>query len=295
MPPRKSNPRPNQDVDPRWLLKALALSLLAAVTLGYLSVCLLIYQGGWQRFLTPSTAIDATPNFSYTPIRFDATVTGQPRLTAWWIQSDSSTAPIILYLHDGDGSLSSALPRLHLLQRAGLNIFAIDYRGFGQSDPTHPNEARMTEDAEASFRYLTDIRHIAPSQIIPYGEGLGAVFASRLAAQHTQIPALILDSPHPYAYQRVLDDPRSRFLPTRLLLRDHFDLTQAVTGVTQPKLLIANGLSYDGSHIAENEAYFRTLPDPKFTVTFGHDADLAYLTTLHRFLDENLPPSGVSR
>ena len=282
-------------VEPMWLLKALGLTVLFAATLGYLSVCLLLYQGSWQRFLSPSHVVDKTPAAPFDRIRFDAAETGQPRLTGWWIPSDSSAAPTMLFLHDGAGSLASAVPTLNLLHKAGVNIFAFDYRGFGESDPTHPNEKRMGEDATAAFHYLLDTRHLNVSSIVPYGQGLGAVLAANLTKAQAGLPAIILDDPDPEIYNRIAGESRARFLPMQLLIRERFDLARALAGSTKPKLLLADSpFASQPDRVRVNQAFFRGVPGPKLTVTFPAvtspaNAVPAYLESLHRFLDEYVP------
>ena len=194
-----------ENIDPRWLVKALLLTILAAAICAYLALCLLIYQGGWQLLLHPAaqngTQIDVTPSTPFQAIRFDASATGTPRLSGWWIPADSgpfvTPARTMLYLHDGTGSLSTTVRELALLHQAKVNIFAIDYRGFGRSEGPHPTEARMLEDSNAALDYLINTRHIAATEIVPYGVGLGAVLAAKLAGTHPELPAVIIDSPDP--------------------------------------------------------------------------------------------------
>jgi pimeloyl-ACP methyl ester carboxylesterase len=278
-------------VDPRWLLKALAIAVGAATVLGYLSVCLLLLQGGWQRMIFPSTTVNHTPaSFSipFDDIHFDAGTTGRPRLTAWWIPAEAPSAPTILFLHDVHGSLSATLPTLHLLHQAGANVFAIDYRGFGLSDPPHPTEARMREDSNAALDYLVDTRHIPASTIVPYGQGLGSVMAASLSNQHAELPALIVDSPDPDAFTRVADDSRARLLPMRLLVRERFDIDSALKSSTRPKLLLTDTAFVDEpSHRSREDALYKTVPDPKISVAIGGPtAKDPYIQTLHRFLDQ---------
>ena len=283
-----------ETVDPRWLLKAIAISILAAAVLGYLSVCLLVWQGGWQRLLHPSATVDKTPaqfGLPFDALRFDAAETGRPRLTAWWLPAGNPAAPTILFLHDGDGSLSNTLPTLDLLRRADVNIFAIDYRGYGQSEGPHPIEARMAEDAAAALDYLTDTRHLPITRIVPYGQGLGAPLALNLAKAHQALPAVIVDQPHPEAFERVVNEDRTRLLPMKLLVREHFDIPAALAGSRQPKLLLVDSpFDFQTTEVKANQLLFRDAPDPKMIVTFQHvHADDAYVSTLHRFLDENVP------
>jgi pimeloyl-ACP methyl ester carboxylesterase len=299
-PSRSPQPKPQLEVvDPRWLIKALVITLAVAASFAYLAVCLLLYQGGWQLLLHPSAAVNRTPSVPFETIRFDAAETGTPRLTGWWIPAEatplSTPARTILFLHDGSGSLSNAVPELDLLHRANVNIFAIDYRGFGHSDPPHPTEARMAEDAAAALDFLANTRHIALNRIIPYGQGLGAVLAANLSDSHAAIPALILDDPDPDAFANVTSSGKSRFLPMRTLVQEHFDLAAALAKNRTPKLLLANTpFDPDPARTRTNQAFFRTVPNPKLAVTFNPAAEAdpnsgAYVPSTVRFLDEYVP------
>lgn len=280
-------------VDPSWLVKAVGITVAFALLLGYLSVCLLVYQGGWQFFLHPSAKIDATPSAPFDTVHFDSEATGRPRLTAWWIPaaSSSASAPTLLYLHDGSGSLSANAKLLDVLHGAGVNLFAIDYRGFGQSEGPHPNEMRMQEDAAAALDYLLNTRHIAAARLIPYGQGLGTVMAATLANAHPELPALIVDTPDPDAFSRVTSTGEARFLPMRLLVQEHFDIARLLASTHQPKLLLTQDpmLAPSGAP-KKNQELFRSTPDPKMVVTLSTgDPQSAYLGVLSRFLDEYIP------
>ena len=285
-------------VDPVWLIKALGFSLAGAVVCGYLTRCFLFYQGSWQLLLHPVRTISQTPatlKVPYTDIRFGSSETGQPRLTAWWIPAEPEnglkarySALTVLYLHGGSGSLSSTVPTLAQLHHAGLNIFAIDYRGFGASDASaHPSEARMTEDVAAAFDYLTATRHIAIEDIIPYGTGLGASLAARLAMQHPRIPAVILDNPDPDPTSTAAAQS-SRLIPARFLLGSPFAIASSISTLPAPKLLIAGGANArtERNDLSRIEALFRKASSPTFTVTLPADSDSGYQTSLQRFVDQ---------
>lgn len=303
VPSQRTNTAP-EIVDPRWLLKVLGLVIAVAAVLAYLSLCFLIYQGAWQLFLHPSSKVDRTPadrSIAFDAVRFDAGATGRPRLSAWWIPAAVPNSPTLLYLHDGQGSLANTVDQLASLHLAPVNILALDYRGFGASDPTRPNQSRMAEDANAALDYLTDTRHLAPATIIPYGVGLGAALATSLAASHPDLPALILDNPDPDAASRVLHDNRSRLMPVRLLVRDRFDLAPLQT-FRRPKLLLLGGPGSTHADLAATTgSFFRRLPDPKYIVTLPlglsaqgkSDDTQPYLQAIRRFLDEALPGSGT--
>lgn len=287
--PARPDPPRTEDVDPRWIAKALLLTIAAAALLGYLSVCLLVRQGGWQLLLHPSARVDSTPSVPFESIRFDAAESGTPRLTGWWIPAENSngSTPTILYLHGGDGSLAQAAKQLDLLH-PGINIFAIDYRGYGKSDGPHPTEAHMTEDANAALDYLTGTRHLSASLIVPYGEGLASVLATRLSNAHPELPAFIIDTPDPEAYARATGEGKSSKLPMHLLVQEHFDIAAALPVATRPKLLLADSPFHsEDTRTSANNRLFRAAPEPKTSVTFAHGGSRQlYLAAVKRFLDE---------
>ena len=291
-PPRPPA-EPPEVVDPRWILKAFAICVFAAAVLGYGAVCLLIWQGSWQLILHPSATVARTPaavGLAFDPVRFDSGDSGRPRLTGWWIPGREPLT--ILYLHTGSGSLADSVDALARLHATGASIFAIDYRGFGQSDPPHPTEARMQEDTEAALDYLENTRHISSAAIVPYGAGLGAPLAAGLAAHHADLPAVVIEAPDVTAQSRALNDQRSRLLPMHLLVRDRFDLAPVLTGLKRPKLLLNDSALPEQTRAADT--LFHAAPAPKLSVSLPtHASDSAYLDALSRFFDEYLPPADL--
>ena len=317
-PARRRSPVPDKNaplevVDPIWLVRAIALSLVGALICGYATLCLLYYQGAWQLILHPTHTIDQIPasvGLAFTDVRFDSSDTGQPRLTGWWIAAESPNgfggryaAFTVLYLHDGSGSLSNTVPMLARLHKAGLNVFAIDYRGFGASDASaHPSEFRMAQDAAAALEYLTSTRHVPIEHVIPYGVGLGASLASDLASAHSELPVVILDNPDPDPGSTArAQDPGStaraqsaRFIPTRLLMGHPFDISKSISGLKTPKLLIAGSPNSTSASRESGslQSLFRHAASPSFAVILpSGNYDVNYETALSRFLDQYLPPT----
>ncbi len=279
---------PPEIVDPIWLLKAVGIVIVAALFCGYASLCFLLYQGQWQLILhpKPSTVVPATIGGGPVElVHFGTDESATPQLTGWAIPAGAGArypGLTILFLPPGDGSLVDSTPTLALLHHLGVNLFAIDYRGYGQSAAVHPNHARMTQDVESAYTYLTHSRAVPEHQIIPYGAGVAASLAAHLAGEHPAMPAVILDTPGPDPLEIILHDPRTEFLPVRALIHDRFPLAGPLASLKTPKLLLQSG---------DNSQAFQGASDPKIIV-FSlpkpadlHDAPMM-TESLTRFLDQ---------
>jgi uncharacterized protein len=290
----KKLPRPPQPaaepvtVSPRWLLAAFAFTVVLAALCGYGALCLLFYQGQWQFLFHPSRAISATPasaGMAFQEIHFDVNDEGQPQLDSWYLPADPGSQYVtvtVLYLHDGRGSLSDCVPALQTLHAVGVNVFAIDYRGFGRSAGAHPTERLATEDSIAAWTYLTDMRHIPLRNVIVFGHGVGATFAARLAAQFA--PAgVILEDPSLSARQLFLADARARILPLWLLQNEKLDPSADLAATHVPRLF----LDVRGDS-ARTRALFDASSYPKQYFDLRASPDSTLLATLRRFFDDVL-------
>ncbi|HTW49086.1 MAG TPA: alpha/beta fold hydrolase [Acidobacteriaceae bacterium] len=273
-------------VSGRWLLAAFVLSLAAALVCGYLTLCLLFWQGQWQLLYHPSRTITATPasdGLSFDDIRFDVTDTGQPQLDGWWIPAPAGSAyadATVLYLHGASGSLSDTVPELARLHALGISVFAIDYRGFGRSAGAHPTERMSTADAQAAWKYLTDTRGIPARSLVVYGDGVGATFAAHLAAEFA--PAgVILEDPNLPARQILLGDARARIVPLILLQNETLDPTADLKSAHAPWLFIGRS---DKTGRAHQLFVASGYPKEYFDLR-GASSDTVN-TTLRRFFDE---------
>lgn len=272
-------------IDPRWILKALAIVLTFALLCAWGTLCLLWYQGQWQLVLHPAHTVDTTPaslGLDFTELHFDVDATGTPQLNGWLIPAANPSAPTALLLHGADGSDSSALPRAATLHNAGLNILLFDYRGYGRSTGQHPSQATMQQDADSALNFLISTQHIPAQNIILYGQGLGASLAVNLAAQHHNIPAIILDAPDGDLTDRVLRDAHSWLVPVRLLFHETFPLAAPLHTLATPKLLI----SYGGN----TPTSLTSAADPKVSIELPSPDDPALLPAIRRFVDQYAHP-----
>jgi pimeloyl-ACP methyl ester carboxylesterase len=229
-------------VSGRWLLGAVAGVVAAAAVCVWLVLCLLFWQGSWQLLYHPSPTVAKTPasaSLAFDPIGFATSGEGPPQLAGWWIpaaQGSQLGRYTVLYLHEQNGNIGDTVPELAQLHDAGVNVFAFDYRGYGQSKFAHPSEAHWLEDTEWALDYLAATRHIDSHTIVVYGSGLGANLALEFGAAHHELAGVVIDSPLNDAVQPIFGDARARLVPARLLVRDRFDLDAAARGLQVPAL-----------------------------------------------------------
>jgi uncharacterized protein len=258
------------------------------------ALCLLFWQGSWQLLYHPTSAVTRNPaavGLAFDPVAFASTESGEPRLRGWWIPAapDSRYSQFtVFYLHGQDGNLGDSVDALSTLHTLGLNVFAFDYRGYGQSQFQRPSEARWREDAESALQYLTETRHIAAGTIILNGKNLGANLALELAAAHPELAAVVLESPLDTPMNAVFNDPRARMVPAHLLVRDRFDTDQAAAALKISSLWFEATIPPGQIRLPDKPPAFQKVGSPKMLVWLNSTRDSSKDTanTLARWLDD---------
>ena len=269
-------------VSGRWLLMAGGISVVGAALCAWGALCLLFWQGSWQLLYHPSATVARTPasvGLAFDPVAFAATEAGVPRLAGWWIPAaaDGKYARYtVLYLHGQTGNLGDAVDHLAELHGLGVNVFAFDYRGYGQSQFVHPSEAHWREDADWALGYLTGTRHLAAETILVDGRDLGANLALEVGAAHAELGGVVLESPVASPVSAIFDDPRAGLVPARLLVADRYDAEKAGNGLLIPSLwMVGTGAQkapgYEG--ITAQKMIFWMKPGEQFAPDFSRWVD----------------------
>jgi pimeloyl-ACP methyl ester carboxylesterase len=126
------------------------------------------------------------------------------RIPAFFIERPNASVTI-LFSHGNAEDLGMIYDWFSDLARVlRVNIMAYDYCGYGKSAGT-PSEENCYADIEAAFRYLTEVRHIQPEQIVLYGRSLGSgpscYLAKKTALAGRSVGGVILQSPLLSAYR----------------------------------------------------------------------------------------------
>jgi fermentation-respiration switch protein FrsA (DUF1100 family) len=179
------------------------------------------------------------------------------RLNAWFLPVPSSPK-VLLMFHGNAENIGYGLGRLRVLARLGVNVLAVDYRGYGKSEGS-PDEAGIYRDAEAAYRYLTEIRQFQPKNIVVYGQSLGGAVAIDLASRHP-CGGLIVESS--FTSGREMARRAFRIPLLEYVVKSHFDSLAKIKNVRSP-ILIIHGTRDEVVPFAMGQRLYQAAPEPK--------------------------------
>lgn len=155
-------------------------------------------------------------------------------LNGWLVRAGHPRqAATILFFHGNAGNVSHRLEKIALFHELGLNVFILDYQGYGKSTG-RPSETGIYQDAQAAYDYLLQRSDILKDKIVVYGESLGGAVAVDLASQHP-LAGIILEST--FSSAQDMAKVILPFVPT-CLVRVKMDSLSKISRVTAPKLFI---------------------------------------------------------
>jgi fermentation-respiration switch protein FrsA (DUF1100 family) len=161
----------------------------------------------------------------------------------------------VLFSHGNAEDLDDIGYLVEAIRGLGLNVLAYDYEGYGTSEG-RPSEKRIYEDVDAAYRYLTEVRGVAPDHVIVYGRSLGGGPSVDLASR-APVGGLILESTFISAF-RVLT--RVQILPW-----DRFDNLGKMPRVRCP-VLVMHGTADPLVPLCQGQQLFDAATGPKLSL-----------------------------
>jgi pimeloyl-ACP methyl ester carboxylesterase len=258
---------------------------LMLVLLAYLLLCAYMWATQKHYIFKPRPLMQTTPGrlgLKFEEVHIPSG-SGEEHgdLYGWWLPADSADAPTMLYLHGNDKNISAAsdLERAVRLRGMGYNLLLVDYRGYGKSTGGEPSEAKVYEDAEASWSYLIKQRASDPKRTFIFGHSLGSAIAIELATHHPEAAGLIAES----SFTSMVDMGKREYpyLPAEQLLNQRFDSIGKIHNLKMPSLLI-HGTWDRLIPYQMSQRLFDSAPQPKFIKLIeggehGNDAIIAPL------------------
>ena len=135
-------------------------------------------------WLTRSALFDPVRAMSWEPEEeyhdlYIKDVYGGNSINSWYFLR-SEDAPCILFFHGNNGNMSWREYMVNATKEIGVNMFMIDYRGFGRSRGS-PTQRGVCEDGICAYDYLRTM--YKPKDIIIWGESLGGSIATYVASE----------------------------------------------------------------------------------------------------------------
>lgn len=164
------------------------------LALGFFLASLL---GCSNAFFIPYRAHVQTPKhlgLAYEDVYFNAS--DGTRLHAWWLPAQGQALGTILFLHGNAENISTHIMAVRWLPAKQLNVFLLDYRGYGASEGA-PTLAGVQDDVDSALRTLISKPGVDSDRLIVFGQSLGGAIAIHNVAHSSyrrHIRALVVES-----------------------------------------------------------------------------------------------------
>lgn len=199
---------------------------------------------------------------------------GEYTLHGWWLPGVGEK--VVLWMHGNAGNIADRLEQAAVMNRSlGVSSLLFDYRGYGKSEG-NPSEEGLYRDADAAFRWLTDVKRIDPGAIVLYGHSLGTAVAVDLALRLRGASGpLVLESPFTSAAGLAREIYFG--LPVGLVMSVRLDNMGRVGEVTVPVLVI-HGERDSVIPFGMGKKVYEAAPEPKaFLPVAGGDHSDCYV------------------
>lgn len=263
------------------LFKRLLLVLLGLAVLGYAGITGYVYTKQGQIVYLPTHTIDKTPRdyglaFEDVSLSVKRASGGTETIRGWWVPSPSPKGYSTLFLHGNARNMGapSNAQKVAALAKAGFNVLAIDYRGYGLSEGDRPYEAAFYEDANAALDEL-ERREPDIKKRVVHGHSLGGAVAIDLMVKRPEARALIVESSFDSMLGMSTIKAAYRLLPVSLILTERFDSIAKVPALKLP-VLFMHGTADPLIPERMSEHLFAAVPGEKHLVIVqgGHHSDL---------------------
>lgn len=144
-------------------------------------------------------------------------------------------AGVVFFLHGNAGNLDSWFTNADFYRRANLDLFMLDYRGYGKSSGRIGSQHQLLADVRAAWAQIAPL--YAGKRRVIYGRSLGSGLAAMLAAE-IQPELTVLVSP--YFSMAELAREHYPWVPAALL-RYPLATSEALPQIKGPVLLVYGG------------------------------------------------------
>ena len=223
-------------MDKRRIFKRIGWSLLAIVIV--LCVGFVVWFRANEKKILYAKSESVVPEDSlglkYEEVSIQSSDTTKLFIGIFHTQRADTTSPWILYFHSAGGFARTDIARCQIFHELGLNVLAVQYRGYEKSTG-EPSESALYADAEVSYNFLRTVKNVPPANIVLYGHSLGTGIAVELAGK---VPAAGLALEGAFTSMPALYWEQYPYLPWSLISRERYESIQKIGTITIPKIII---------------------------------------------------------
>jgi alpha-beta hydrolase superfamily lysophospholipase len=145
------------------------------------------------------------------------------------------------------------------MKKRGFAMVLVEYRGYGRSHGTSPNEEGLYLDATAILDALA-ARGCGPERVVLWGQSLGTGIAAEMAKRGRGTRLLLVA---PFTSTVDMASRVVPFFPASLVMIDRFDTLAKAPAITAPTLVVHGDID-DVIPFEQGEKISKTLPHGTF-------------------------------
>lgn len=164
-------------------------------------------------------------------------------LSGWFIPAVGVVSPkdakgTVIHMHGNAQNMTAHWSFAEFVPRRGYNLFAFDYRNYGDSDPVRPDPKGIFEDSVAALDYLRTRTDINTDKLFVFGQSLGGMLAIAAAGASQQgVRAVLAEAPF-HSYSAMIKDKMPH---STVELDDTYTATSFVAKLAPIPLMLIHG------------------------------------------------------
>lgn len=216
-----------------WAARAARAVLIG--TLGYALVCAALWFGQ-EHLIFRSTPLPAEHRFSLADDVHEGWVeVPGARLNTLHLRLPNPDG-VVFYLHGNAGNLQTWFFNIDFYRRLNMDLFMLDYRGYGKSSGSIDSQAQLEADVRSAWQTVAP--HYAGLRRVVFGRSLGSGLAAMLAAEVQPEQTVLVSA---YESLQALTAEIYPWLPGALL-RYPLRTDEALARIQGPVLIVHGGL-----------------------------------------------------
>ena len=194
------------------------------------------------------------------------------KLHGWYFDAKKEGGLNLLFFHGNAGNISIRLSQAKEWTERGISVLLLDYRGFGKSEGAIKHGDDLIKDAQAALEWLKKNKRVDISQMILFGESIGAVPAIELASRY-KFKAIIIEAP----FTSIKELAKKHYgMAPDFMLKDFLMDNESKIGKLQTPVFILHGTEDEVVPFEMGTRLFEKAPEPKqfLAITGAHHNDI---------------------